>query len=52
MSIFTGTVTTFSGSPGIAGLREDLTDVIYNLSPVETPFMSNIDRGKCSATLH
>lgn len=52
MAIFSGTVTTFSGSPGLAGLREDLTDVIYNLSPTETPFVTNIDRGKCSQTLH
>jgi hypothetical protein len=52
MAIFSGTVTTFASAPGIAGLREDLTEVIYNLSPTETPFMSNIARGKCSATFH
>ena len=34
------------------GGREDLTDVIYNISPTETPFMSNIGRTKCSATTH
>ena len=26
------------------GIREDLTDVIYNIAPTETPFMSNIGR--------
>ena len=34
------------------GGREDLTDVIYNIAPTETPFMSNIGRTKCSATTH
>ena len=34
------------------GIREDLTDVFYNISPTETPFMSNIGRTKCTATTH
>ena len=34
------------------GNREDLTDVIYNIAPTETPFMSNIGRTKCTATYH
>lgn len=34
------------------GNREDLTDVIYNISPTDTPFMSNIGRSKVMATLH
>ena len=34
------------------GIREDLTDVIYNISPTETPFMSNIGRTKCTTTTH
>ena len=33
------------------GIREDLADVIYNISPEETPFQSNIGRGKCTNTL-
>ena len=33
MAIVPNTVTTFAGAPGIQGLREDLTDVVYNLSP-------------------
>jgi hypothetical protein len=28
------------------GMREDLSDIIYNISPIETPFMSMIGRGK------
>lgn len=32
--------------------REDLSDVIYNVSPVETPFASGISRGKATGVLH
>jgi hypothetical protein len=28
------------------GLREQLADIIYNISPTETPFLSNAGRGK------
>lgn len=34
------------------GQREDLTDVIYDISPTDTPFMSNGGRGSMKATLH
>jgi hypothetical protein len=34
------------------GIREDLTNVIYNISPTDTPFMSNIGRTKATNTLH
>jgi hypothetical protein len=33
------------------GIREDLADVIYNISPETTPFQSSIGKGKCSNTL-
>jgi hypothetical protein len=33
------------------GLREDLSDVIYNISPTEVPFMSGAGREKVSNTL-
>lgn len=33
------------------GIREDLSDVIYNISPRETPFMSAIGREKATQTL-
>jgi hypothetical protein len=32
--------------------REDLADAIYNISPVDTPFMSAVPRSKASAVLH
>jgi hypothetical protein len=33
------------------GVREELSDTIYNISPTETPFMTNAGRGKVSNTL-
>lgn len=33
-------------------VREDLTDVIYNISPTEVPFQANIGRGSAKNTLH
>ncbi len=32
-------------------VREDLTDVIYNITPTEVPFQANISRGSMSSTL-
>lgn len=32
------------------GIREDLSDIIYNISPEETPFMSSIGKGSCDNT--
>ena len=34
------------------GVREDLEDVIYDISPAATPFMSNAPRGKATQRLH
>ena len=34
------------------GQREDLSDVIYNISPTETPFMSSIGKNKATAVYH
>jgi len=34
------------------GNREDLADVIYRITPTETPFMSMIRKGKATNTLH
>jgi hypothetical protein len=34
------------------GLREDLSDVIYDISPEETPFYSKCAKVKASATFH
>lgn len=34
------------------GNREDLTDMIYDISPTETPFMSSIGKTKATGVLH
>ena len=34
------------------GIREDLADIIYNISPTETPFMSGVGKTKATNTLH
>jgi hypothetical protein len=34
------------------GQREDLTDVIYNISPTETPFMSSVAKSKALGVYH
>lgn len=34
------------------GLREDLVDVIFSVSPIETPFVTSIAKAKATNTLH
>ena len=34
------------------GLREDLSDIIYNISPTDTPFMSSVGKTKATAVYH
>lgn len=34
------------------GNREDLSDIIYDISPMETPFASGISRTSASAVTH
>lgn len=46
MPIATGTYLTYSAK----GVREELADVIYQISPEETPFFNNIGRGSVSNT--
>ena len=48
MSLPAGTFTTFSA----IGIREDLSDVIYNIDPVDTPFVSGIEKVRSSAVNH
>jgi hypothetical protein len=35
---------------GAVGIREDLSDIIYNISPMDTPFMNGIGKGTCNNT--
>lgn len=48
MALITNTFTTYTA----VGLREDLSDIIYNISPTETPFMTAIAREKATAVYH
>ena len=47
MTIVTNTFTTYSAK----GIREDLSNVITNIAPEETPFTSNIGRSTIASTL-
>ena len=44
MAIASNTFLTYSAK----GIREDLSNVIYNISPEETPFVSNVGKGSIS----
>lgn len=48
MAVPTNTVQTFSR----VSIREDLTNIISNISPTDTPFMSNIGSGSAKQRLH
>ena len=48
MSVPTGTLTTYDS----IGEREDLADVIYNVDPTDTPFISTIATVKATAVNH
>ena len=48
MAIVTNTFLTYSA----IGNREDLADIIYMISPTETPFQSAAAKTKATATLH
>jgi hypothetical protein len=48
MALPTNTFATYEA----IGNREDLSDVIFRIDPVETPFMSGIEKEKASAVNH
>ena len=48
MAIVSNTFQTYQA----IGDREDLSDIIYNISPTDTPFMSAIGKEKASGVLH
>jgi len=48
MAVDAATFLTYSA----IGNREDLSDVIYNIDPTETPFVSGISKVKSAAVLH
>jgi hypothetical protein len=48
MAVPSGTYQTYTA----IGRREDLTDVIHDISPTDTPFMSNIKKGTAKQKFH
>lgn len=48
MAVQTGSFTTYAAK----GNREDLTNIIYNISPSDTPAISAFGKGKATAVLH
>ena len=48
MAVFTGSYTTYSA----IGQREDLQNAIFDISPMDTPFISGCSRGKAVAVTH
>lgn len=48
MTVPTDTTQTYQ----VVGRREDLTDVIHDVSPTDTPFMTAIGKGTASNTFH
>ena len=49
------TYKTYEAGPmvvGAGGLREDLLDIIVNISPTETPMLSGFKKSKANGTLH
>jgi len=48
MAVPTNTRLTFGG----VQIREDLSNIIYNISPMDTPFMTGAGRGTASNTLY
>lgn len=48
MPIIAGTSTRYN----LVGIREDLSNVISNISPEETPFISNVGKGKAKNTFY
>lgn len=48
----TGTTDRYDLATNGDSVREDLTDLIYNISPTEVPLQSNIGRGKAYSDYH
>ena len=52
MALIAGSKSTYSEPIGTGGNREDLSDVLYDISPTETPFVSMAKKGKADAVKH
>jgi len=52
MTAPTNTYTVYDTSSTRGGLREDLSDMIYSISPTDTPLMSTLAKSKATAVYH
>jgi len=52
MTAPTNTYTVYDTSSTRGGLREDLSDMIYDISPTDTPLMSTLAKSKATAVYH
>ena len=52
MATPTGAHSTYNEPIGTGGDREDLSDILFDVSPTETPFITAIKKSKSSATNH
>jgi hypothetical protein len=52
MAVLAGAKNTYSEPIGTGGNREDLSDVLYDISPTDTPFVTMCKKGKATATKH
>ena len=48
MATISGTLKTYD----LVGKKEDVEDIIYDISPTDTPFLSSIGTGKANATVY
>ena len=48
----TGAVSSYNEPIGTGGNREDLSDMLWDVSPTETPFVTAVGKGKATATAH
>lgn len=48
MATITGVAKTYD----LVGKKQDVEDIIYDISPTDTPFLSSIGSGKATATVH
>lgn len=52
MAQVAGAKSTYQEPTVTAGSREDLSDIIYDVSPTETPFLTMAKKGKADGTYH
>ena len=52
MTATAGTVSTYANGGTLTGMREDLQNMIYDISPTETPFLTMAGKTQARARYH